>query len=118
MFEFSGRLIGSQRMKKTICKTVLSLSPKIIEYVANNIWFISTPIDAWAFTFRGTDIKGQYLVFLSQGLFKQPGHKIRQTILHEIGHVLLKHKNSMGFRQTHQKIDKQEQAASRFASRY
>lgn len=112
---FSGRLIGSEPMKKAICGAALALPPKLINYVVNNIWFISSPDDAWAFTFRGSDIKGQYLVFLSEELLKQPKNKVRFTILHEIGHVVLKHKNSMGFRQTYKEINKQEKEASRFA---
>lgn len=115
---FSGRLVGSVVMKETVCQNVQSLPFEMIKYITTSIWFISSPEDAWAFAFRGSDIKDQYLIFLSDELFKQTQNQIRYTILHEIGHVILKHRNSMGYRQPETEIKQQETEADQFANKY
>lgn len=115
---FNGRLIGSLYMKKMVCKTLLYLPDEITKFVTRNIWFISSSEDSWAFTFRGSDIKNQHLIVLSEELLKQKKIQIKHTILHEIGHVMLGHKNSMGFEQTEGEIRKQELEADLFVEKY
>ena len=74
--------------------------------------------DAWAFTFTGNDLKDKHLIFLSDELLNQhPGH-IRYSIAHEIGHVILKHRNSTLVKQTKQEIKRQEEEADRFAKQF
>ncbi len=114
---FSGRLMGNLYMRKIVCETLLSLPSEMIKTVSSNVWFISSPEDAWAFTFRGSDIQDQHLIILSDELFGQETSQIKFTILHEIGHVILGHKNSMGFEQTQTEIKIQEQEADRFVKR-
>ncbi len=115
---FNGRLMGSLQMRKMVCQTLLHLPSEIIEQVTKNVWFLSSPDDAWAFTFRGSDIKGQHLIVLSDDLFNQDQSQITYTILHEIGHVLLGHKNSVGYQQTQSEVKRQELEADLFASKY
>lgn len=105
-------------MVKVVCETLLYLPNEIIKYVTRNVWFISSPEDAWAFTFRGSDIGKQHLIVISDELLKQNAYDMRYTILHEIGHVILGHKNSMGFEQTSSEIKLQEKEADRFAKKY
>lgn len=52
-----------------------------IEKVCKTVWFISSPEDAWAFTFRGTDVKKSHLIFISDRLLIQDENQIRDTIL-------------------------------------
>lgn len=101
-----------------VCGSLMVLPSETIKFVTNNIWFISEPDDAWALTFRGSDFQNQHLIFLSDELFEQRSDKVKHTILHELGHVLLGHKNSMGYRQTAAEIKKQESQADRFAKKY
>lgn len=115
---FSGRLVGKLPMRAIVCETVLLLPSDMIQYVTGNVWFISSPEDAWAFTFRGADIKERHLVILSEELFEQDKKQIQYTILHEIGHVILQHKNSIGYEQTQSEIDQQELQADIFAKKY
>ncbi len=115
---FNGRLMGKLLMRKAVCETLLSLPSEIIKYVSSSVWFISSPEDTWAFTFRGSDIKDQHLIILSDELLQQDASQIRYTILHEIGHVILGHKNSMGFEQTQREIKQQELEADGFANKY
>lgn len=115
---FNGRLMGNLYMRKMVCQTLLYLPSKIIKQVTQNVWFLSSPEDAWAFTFRGSDIGNQHLVILSDDLFNQDQNQISYTILHEIGHVLLGHKNSMGYEQTQTEIKHQEIEADLFANQY
>lgn len=117
-WSFSGRLMGNSYMKKIVCETLLCLPPELIRYITASIWFISSPEDAWAFTLKGSDIKGQYLIVLSDELLREDDRKIRYTILHEIGHAILRHKNSMGYLQEQTEIDQQEQEADQFAREY
>jgi hypothetical protein len=110
--------MGKILMKRIVCETLLSLPPEKIKFVTKNVWFISSPEDSWAFTFRGSEISNQYLVILSDELFKQNIYQIRFTILHEIGHAILSHKNSMGHTQSKSEIKQQEYEADQFAKKY
>jgi hypothetical protein len=111
----NGRLIGNPFVKEMICKTILLLPPDSVVFVCSKIWFISSPEDAWAFTFRGSEIKEKSLIILSDELFQQNKSQIRYTILHEIGHVVLNHRNAIGYEQTQSEIDQQENEADQFA---
>lgn len=113
-----GRLIGSLKMRSFILETLLCLPSRILQNITKNVWFVSSPEDAWGMTFRGSDISGQHLIFLSHELFEQNEKRIRYTILHEIGHVVLNHRNSMGFKQDETEINKQEREADQFAKKY
>jgi hypothetical protein len=113
-----GKLIGSLFIREFICKTILLLPSETISFVCQKIWFISSPEDAWAFTFRGSELKDRSLIILSDELLRQDETQIRYTILHEIGHVVLKHRNSIGYEQTQTEINQQEDEADRFAKKY
>lgn len=114
----NGRLVGNLYMRELVCKTLLNLPSENIAYLCAKVWFISSPEDAWAFTFRGTDIKDRSLIFISDELLRQDEHQIRYTLLHEIGHVLLNHRNSIGYEQTNEEITQQEREADQFAKKY
>ena len=118
LHSFSGRLIGKPLMKTLVCEAVELFPEKLQKYVTENVWFLSSPEDSWAFTFRGSDIKGQHLIVLSDELMSQDKPQIIYTIIHEIGHAVLGHQNSMGRLQTQSEIDKQEFEADEFAKKY
>lgn len=115
---FGAKLLGNLFMRKIVCETVLLLPDGLIEEVTSNVWFISSPDDAWAFTLRGSDVRNRHLVILSDELLKQDEYQTRYTILHEIGHVVLDHENSVGRMQTQTEIKRQEMEADLFAKRY
>jgi Zn-dependent peptidase ImmA (M78 family) len=110
-----GKLIGKLFMREMVCKTLLLLPSETIENVCKTVWFISSPEDSWAFTFRGAEIKERSLIIFSDDLFLEEENQIRYTILHELGHVLLNHRNSIGYEQTESEIKKQEDEADLFA---
>jgi len=112
------KLIGYPLMREQVCKAILQLPAELIEKVCRTVWFISSPEDAWAFTFKGADLKERHLVFLSEELFREKEEQIHYTILHEIGHVILNHSNSIGRTQTQSEIKKQEGEADQFAKKY
>jgi len=113
-----GKLIGKLFMREMVCKALLLLPQNTLENVCATVWFISSPEDAWAFSFRGTEIKNRSLIILSDDLFLQDEGQIRYTILHEVGHIVLNHRNSIGYEQTQSEIRRQEQEADRFAKKY
>lgn len=113
-----GKLIGKLYMREMVCKAILLLPPDVIEQITKGVWFISSQEDAWALTFRGSDIRERHLIFLSDELFTQDEDQIMYTILHEIGHVVHNHRNSIGFTQTESEIRQQEAEADRFAKQY
>ena len=98
----------------------LSFFPKdIVSFVTKNCWFVSSFEDGWAFTLRGDDLKRtEYLIFLSDELLSQNRDQIIWTVAHEIGHVILGHRNSIGKVQTKSEIKKQEQEADEFVGKY
>jgi len=94
------------------------LPDDILEQVCKTVWFISSPDDAWAFVFKGSEISKRYLIFLSDKLLAQDKELIAYTILHEIGYVALNHRNSIGYEQTKAEIKRQEKEADVFAKKY
>jgi len=105
-------------MKFYVCETLSYMPRNILKQITANCWFMSTLDDAWAFTFTGNDLKDQHLIFLSDDLLHQNPAQIRYSIAHEIGHVILGHRNSVLERQTKQKIRKQEKEADLFARQF
>ena len=112
------KLVGNVFMREQVCIALLFLRPDIIERVCKTVWFISSPEDAWAFTFKGADIKKRHLIFISDELLRQTEDQIRYTILHEVGHVVLNHSNSIGYQQTESEIKHQEIEADNFVKKY
>lgn len=115
---FNGKLIGNRKMKKYVCKTVLKLPKKIRSFITQKCWFISSMDDAWAFAFTGNDLANRHLIFLSDDLLRQNEKQIYHTITHEIGHVVLGHRNSTLVRQTRGEIRRQEREADEFVKLY
>lgn len=117
-YSFDGKLVGSKRMKKIVSKTVSMLPTKIASFITSNCWFIGSMEDAWAFTFTGNDLKDHHLIFLSDELLSESDQQIQHSILHEIGHVVLAHRNSILVNQSREEIRRQEKEADEFANKY
>ncbi len=116
---FGYKLIGTNFMKKIVSKTLSALPEKYVLFVTKYCWFVSTLSDSWAFTLKQNDLKkGEYLIFLSDELLNQSSEQIRYTILHEVGHVILGHRNSIGQIQSKVEIRRQEEEADKFAKEY
>ncbi len=115
---FDGKLVGNKQMKIFVCETLLLLPQNIIDLVTSTCWFFASMEDAWAFTFTGNDLKDQHLIFLSDELLFQNKDQIRYTIIHEVGHVILGHRNSVLERQTKEEIKRQEKQADEFTKKY
>ncbi|GEM_PF-915160 len=115
---FGGRLVGTRSVKHLVAEALLLLPEETVQYVLRHCWILSSSDDAWAYAFSGDDVAGQHLIFLSDELFEQSKEQIIYTIVHEIGHVMLKHRNSIGHHQTKKEIERQEQQADQFAHRF
>ncbi|MCL6096559.1 MAG: M48 family metalloprotease [Patescibacteria group bacterium] len=115
---FQGKLIGTSFMKRAVCETLTRMPQGIIDYITKNCWFFASMEDAWAFTFTGNDLKDQHLIFLSDDLLSQHPKQIEFSIAHEIGHVMLGHRNSILERQTKQEVRHQEKEADKFARQF
>ena len=105
-------------MKFYICETLSKMPEEVISYITANCWFLSSMEDAWAFTFTGYDVVNQHLIFLSDELLVQEYEQIQHTIAHEIGHVILGHKNSVLINQTKREVQQQEHEADVFVQKY
>lgn len=116
---FGYRLIGNKQSKKMVVKTLMFFPENIILYVTKKCWIVSSFNDGWGFTLKQSDIKkGEYLIFLSDALFSEDKNQIFHTIAHEIGHVILGHRNAIGIHQSKDAIKKQENEADKFAEFY
>lgn len=112
---FGHRLIGNIFMKRMVLKTLKFLPDDIVNLVTQKVWFVSSFDDGWAFALRGDELKkDEFLIFLSDELLKENEKQIIWTIIHEIGHVILGHKNSIGRVQTKEEIKRQEKEADEF----
>ncbi|HVZ12694.1 MAG TPA: M48 family metalloprotease [Patescibacteria group bacterium] len=115
---FGGKLIGDSFMKRQVCQVVLKMPQDLQRKITSGCFFIASMDDAWAFAFDGRELVGKHLVFLSEDLLSQDTDQIQYTIAHEIGHVVLGHKNSILVRQTRTEIRKQEEDADKFARQF
>jgi len=113
--EIYGKLVGSRVMKRYVCEVVSQMPWEIINYITKNCWFLSSMEDAWAFTFTGNDLKNQHLIFLSDELLSEQPNQVYYSIAHEIGHVVLNHRNSVLEKQSKEEVKKQEKEADDFA---
>lgn len=116
---FRYKLQGSKRMKQIVCQTLLLFPDNIIDHITQHCWFVSSLDDSWAFALRGDELsKTEHLIFLSDELLHESISQIRYTIAHEIGHVVLGHKNGILERQSRAEIRKQEKQADNFAKKF
>ena len=115
---FGGKLHGSRVMKDYVCRTLAKFPKDIIDHITTDCWFLSSTSDAWAYTFRGNEVEGKHLIILSDALWDQPDKDITYTIAHEIGHVVLGHRNAILEPQTKAETAKQERDARAFAMKY
>lgn len=115
---FGHRLVGKKSMQKAVCEVMLIFPEDIVKLVTKSCWFVSSFDDAFGFVLRGDELDGKHLIFLSDDLFYQPKEQQYYTIAHEIGHVVLDHKNSILESQTKYETQKQEKEADKFAKFY
>lgn len=116
--KFNGKVIGSIRLRHFVYQTLIAFPDDVTEYITANCWFMGSMDDAYAYAFTGNDLKNQHLIFLSDDLLDQDTKQIQFTIAHEIGHVMLGHKNSVQYSQSRKEISEQEQQADAFANSY
>lgn len=115
---FGGKLVGSGKMNRYVCRTLAKFPPDIIDHITSDCWFLGSPEDAWAYAFRGDEVSGKHLIILSDSLWDQPEEDIIYTIAHEIGHVVLGHKNAILEPQLKKETVRQEKQARAFALKY
>lgn len=115
---FGGKLVGSKKLKENVCEVVALLPENLQEYVSEYVWFLGSMDDAWGYTFTGNDLADQHLIFLSDDLLNQDTDQIHWSIAHEIGHVVLGHKNNIFVKQTKLAVGRQEEEADTFAAKY
>jgi len=115
---FKGKLVGNIDMKKYVTLVLSKMPENIISFVTENVWFVTSFDDAWAFTFTGNDFLNKHVVFLSDDLFQQDFAQISWTIAHEIGHVVLGHKNRFSEKFSKERVTMQEEEADAFAEKY
>src|SRR5512146_1046550 len=113
---FGGKLVGKKDLKQYVCEVVATLPEDLQAYITEYVWFVGSMDDAWGYTFTGDDLADQHLIFLGDDLFRQSEEQIQWSILHEIGHVVLGHKNNIFVKQDKKAIHLQEEEADHFAS--
>lgn len=116
--KFGGKLVGKPKMQRLVCETLLILPKDIAEFVTKNVWFISSFEDSWGFVLDSKDLGKKHLIFLGDELFEQDKYAQHYTIAHEIGHVMLNHRNAILETQSVRETEKQEDEAHRFAIQY
>jgi Zn-dependent peptidase ImmA (M78 family) len=116
--KFGKKLVGKDQMKNQVVQALQKLPDNLIRYVTENVWFVSSFDDAFGFVITGEELQGKQLIFLSDDLFSEDQEQISYTIIHEIGHVVLKHHNAILEIQSKSEVDKQETEADQFAKGY
>lgn len=115
---FGGKIHVSALLKRYVVRVVAKLPEEIRAHIASDCWFLGSRKDAWAYTFTGDELAGKHLIILSDELSRQSDTDIEWTIMHEIGHVILGHRNSILVTQSGKEIARQEREADAFARTY
>lgn len=115
---FGGKLHVNKPLQRLVVATLAKMPDEVIDHVTSDCWFLGSVDDAWAYTFRGDELVGKHLIILSDILLEQPEEDIQYTIAHEIGHVILGHRNSILASQSKTEIVRQEREARQFAMQY
>ena len=117
---FGEKLIGSKRLQQLVCETLHIFPQEVINYVTKNVWFVTSFDDSWGFVLKIDELKskGKFVIFLGDELWKQDEYARRYEIAHEIGHVILKHRNAITAPQSKAEVDRQEKEAHQFALKY
>jgi hypothetical protein len=115
---FRGKIIGGKTIKKYVCKVLSFMPSETIEFITDKCWFMGSFDDAFGYAFKGDDLAGQFMIFLSDDLFAHSENQIKYTIAHEIGHVVLGHRNAVFEQQSKADIALQEKEADGFAKKY
>lgn len=115
---FKSKLIGSKKMQQLVAGTLLLLPKNIQSFVIKNVWFVSSFEDSWGFVLDSKDLGSKHMIFLADELFKQDEYAQTYTVVHEIGHVILEHRNALMIAQTKFEIQRQEDEAHKFAIKY
>lgn len=102
-------------MKRYVCQTLAKFPEDIVDHITRDCWFLGSTEDAWAYSFRGDEIAGKHLIVLSDELFAQSDEQITYTIAHEIGHIILGHRNAILTTQSRSETARQEREAREFA---
>jgi hypothetical protein len=118
--KFSGKLAGGKRMRRLVCETLLVFPPDIVDCITKNVWFVSSFEDAWGFVLKIDELKskGEFVIFLGDELWEKEKSAQRYEIAHEIGHVILKHRNAITAPQSKAEVNRQEKEAHEFALKY
>ena len=115
LYLFQNKIVGTRYMKKCICHVLSKMPNEVILDITKNCWFLGSFDNAWGFTFTGNDLSNKHMIFLTDDLFYQSKSQAYYTISHEIGHVVLRHRNSVFEKQSKEEIKKQEFEADKFA---
>ena len=118
LLRFGGKVHVSASLKRYVVRLVAKLPEEIQAHITSDCWFLGSREDAWAYTFTGDELAGKHLIILSDELSRQSDADIEWTIMHEIGHVILRHRNSILVTQSRKEIARQEREADAFARRY
>ncbi|MEX0621910.1 MAG: hypothetical protein WD187_02870 [Candidatus Woykebacteria bacterium] len=114
---FGGKLIGNKKMQRLVAETLLKLPPDVIDFVTENVWFVSSFEDSWGFVLDSKDLGNKHVIFFGDELFEQDNYAQAYTVAHEIGHVVLGHRNAFLAPQSRQETEKQEAEAHKFVLR-
>jgi len=118
-YMFGGVNSVSREFRIILAKVISKLPKKIVEWATENLLFISSSDEYWAFSMSKAEwehVEG--LVFLSDVLKTESEEKQTFTIAHEIAHHKLNHKSPIFSNLTTEETQKQEAEADELAKRW
>lgn len=120
-YAFAGMDEISDDQRMPLAKALSVLDKDLVDKIADEIIFISSNPDTFAFCLpldanHLRNKKG--LIFLSESVFRLNEGKFRRTILHEVAHYILKHKCIFDFEIGDDKMDLQEEAADKLVEKW
>ena len=116
-YEFGGSNIVTDKENVLIAKSMTYLPLRIIKKIIKEVLFASEEnCFAWHIPLEQIDNK-KSIIFLSHYIKDMKEKEALHTILHEIGHFILKHKSPILLNLSQIKTKNQEKEANDFANR-
>ena len=105
--------LDNQQLRYVVAKSLSKLPIEIIDKVTENCLFIMPKIEELGIYLPNDFIKDKQIFAFPEKLLEKEEHEIEHTILHEVAHYYLKHKNALIHNLSAEEYDRQEEEANK-----
>ncbi len=105
--------LGNEKLRFAVAKCLSKLPLEIIEQVTKNCLFVMPTIEKLGIYLTNDLINDKVIFAFPEKLLEKEKSEIEHTILHEVAHYYLNHKNPLIYTLSGEEYDSQEQEANK-----